>query len=648
MAGSKFVNPYNFFPLKKESPKRLGIPNGKYSGVIEYSLLTKTPLFIPNTSSEQVFDVVDKDHKTYDFFSYNDLSLEGKTLENTFFEPVIPGSEIRGMLRGYYEILTNSCLSEIDVDETLSKRTGETFSAGLLKKASEKEYVLLKAEDCIMRTIAENCLIIPATHSEGNGSWVKSYIQKDLMEGEKVFVEVVDRGKNIKPLVKRISKEHARGTKPGYVVKGEPSPWGKTQKHNCHIFIEKGGEIRELKQQELETMDTVLGIYKNNGVSIYAEYKEAWGIFKEAPVGTFFPVYYRHIKAYEYIMLAPACYTREVYKKKIKDLIGEHHTKHCNVEEGFCPACALFGKLGTSTRIRVADLRLKEWKANEDAYKGIFEKPYVCPPLGEPKINNMEFYVKRPADDAWFWTYDYYIDSKGSLRPCTPEINGRKFYWHHTNVSLSDHKTADRLNSTIRPIKSGIGFEGKIFFERLTKEELDTLIYALNAGDDNPIDKKAHGQKVGKAKSLGLGSIAMQVDRVVCRDVLVNESQKKVMYNLNEYTPDIPAIDREIAEGFEKITNFDALEGKIISYPKADRANRDGEYPVYEWFVANHSAYLQPNARRPMPQITDMPNKRTQQFYREYMYALEPDLRPTGAPPVGTVDKRNSKGKKKK
>ncbi|MCC8149982.1 MAG: hypothetical protein LIO96_00555 [Lachnospiraceae bacterium] len=70
MSKYQFVNPYNFIPL---SPGRAATPaedkEKGYTGVIHYSVLTKTPLFIPNTSNSDTFDMQKEtaDHKSYDF-----------------------------------------------------------------------------------------------------------------------------------------------------------------------------------------------------------------------------------------------------------------------------------------------------------------------------------------------------------------------------------------------------------------------------------------------------------------------------------------------------------------------------------------------------------------------------------------------------
>ena len=69
-----FVNPYNFIGFPKEKAKAY-TDEDVHTGVIEYSITTKTPLFIPNSSSETAFCESDEvaEHKSYDFVSYTEL-----------------------------------------------------------------------------------------------------------------------------------------------------------------------------------------------------------------------------------------------------------------------------------------------------------------------------------------------------------------------------------------------------------------------------------------------------------------------------------------------------------------------------------------------------------------------------------------------
>nr|8D9H_B Chain B, RAMP superfamily protein [Candidatus Scalindua brodae] len=79
------------------------------SGKINCKLETLTPLIIPDTSDENGLKLQGNKpgHKNYKFFNING-------------ELMIPGSELRGMLRTHFEALTKSCFAIFGEDSTLS------------------------------------------------------------------------------------------------------------------------------------------------------------------------------------------------------------------------------------------------------------------------------------------------------------------------------------------------------------------------------------------------------------------------------------------------------------------------------------------------------------------------------------------------
>lgn len=635
---ANFVNPYNFIPLPERDPERSEVRKGEYTGVISFTLRTRTPLVIPNTSNEDAFKVKDKngnpaaDHKSYDFFSYDDLSDEGGTRTGIYSEPVIPGSEIRGMLRSYYEILSNSCMSFVDDEEVLSKRTNEVYKPGLLERQSDGTFVLHKAEDCLYR--------------EGSmkTGFTKLYETKRFKEGQEVFFTYVKReglnekGKFVKakPLAKDVRDANYSGAKKGYVIKGEAGPEitdaakKYTEKHNCHIFIDKG-VARPLDTKEIQTLDTAINVYKDNEASEYEKYARKWDIFKQGQGGSLFPVYYSQFNDKAKYMLSPASITREIYYTKLRDIIGKHCS--CSKKDKLCPACALFGMIGKkfhiSSRIRVADMRLGEEYgelfANDPG--SLFEKEVTLEALSSPKLNNMEFYLKKP-DNAWFWTYDYYIDENGKVHKYVPQINGRKFYWHQPDMKIKSDTDPDKLNTTVRPLKQGAEFTGKVYFDHLTETELNLLIYTIEAGDKGDIRDKKHCYKLGHAKPLGFGSVALSVDSVKLRKISFDDENQTICYTVDDkFEGGTPAIDPSTEKNFSVITDFELLRGKNVCYPKTDGE----ESEIYEWFVNNHGGYKHYSGK-PGGEPTNMPNARVQMTFREHMYALEPELRPTGAP----------------
>ena len=124
-----FINPYTFIPIPDEEPVReSAAERGDITGVIECSIEIKSPTFIPNTT--KYFKTDKKEHYLYEFYSYDDLLKKG---EGAPANPIIPGSEIRGMIRNVYEQFTNSCFLEVDENNLPYKRTALPKKAALMK-----------------------------------------------------------------------------------------------------------------------------------------------------------------------------------------------------------------------------------------------------------------------------------------------------------------------------------------------------------------------------------------------------------------------------------------------------------------------------------------------------------------------------------
>lgn len=642
----EFVNPYNFFPLSDHKQVVENDFGEKCSGVIKYRIISKTPLFIPDTTKafiEKTED--DKDHPHNVFISLNDLSCyKGEKSELDTGEeitkpasPYIPGSEVRGLIRSVYEMLTDSCLSTLNDDDILSKRTHEVFSAGLLKKIGEGKFELYKAHDCLFRAketgSTEDAPGTAYRHKLGgnnkkmydkNGNAIyeysdygcKSYKLSEFKEGEKVFIQKTDRGGGCKPIAKKLSKECADGsTTEGYMMKGLDGPVmesnKKGKKHNCHIFVldetKNGGKVE--CSLNLSILETVLGVYEKNGDNIYKEYKDQYEEFKKkSAAGAFFPVYYSIIPKINTAFLSPAAITREIYSRRIKDAV--HGMNPCNGRDKLCPACRLFGTVKTekaiSSKLRFSDLSFVGCNGdNNPKYTGA--KTLI--PLSAPKISNMEFYLQRPADNAVFWTYDYYIDYSENIRPNKSGINGRKFYWNYCGEVLTTKEKSDQ-NKTVYPLDAGNVFCGQLYFNGITNAELENLIYIMNCSDVSGKELKDRDRcyKLGAAKPAGLGSVAIKADSVIVREWKDNNyttSPYKTTGNHNLSHLD----DFAVMTGFAE---------EKVDYP---RMAEDGK--VFEWFSDNHKGYIIKDGKK---KATKSPSKRTMEYFAKYMIPLQKKL----------------------
>ena len=394
-----------------------------------------------------------------------------------------------------------------------------------------------------------------------------------------------------------------------------------TQKHCCHIFTLPGKEKVIEKVLSLETLEDVLKEYERNKKSLYTEYADELEAFKKRKGNDYFPVYYSLIadKGEKRIFLSPACKTREIYVNTLKSLAGD--MAPCQDPQNLCAACSLFGTLirksAVASRLRFSDLQAEKKSQMEEYYYQNGE-PVTLPELAAPKLNNMEFYVKRP-DHAWFWSYDYYVDPQGKVHVQQGELAGRKFYWHHLIEKVPEAGELTKRNRTVRPVREGCQFQGKIYFDHLTERELNQLIYTVNAGEDGELIKKQHGYKLGAAKPFGLGSIATQVDSVILRSYATEDGTiavKEVPYTAKD---PVQYVDQNQVDYFEKMTNFTSVAGENVTYPYSKDRSESG----YEWYTANHAKY-----DRVKKKIANMPNMRTEMIYKEYMEPMNPYVQP--------------------
>lgn len=573
-----FVNPYNFikFPSKKA---KAYTDEDRHTGVIEYTITTKTPLFIPNSSSDSAFKISKKvnDHKSYDFFSYTELDPT-KTYNGKYHVPVIPGSEIRGVVRNVYETLTNSCMGLLNADEYPVKRSMARFAPGLLYKDREGKFALYKAKSWKIGNI----------ESKEKGSVPKGF--KNYPNGTKVYYE--EPPFDAKP-IEKYSMKQEKYPEEGYLIK-----WGRgVKKAHYHVFsLEEEINLRnkkagihfskdDIERKLLCVIDYYLaepGLTDANKAA-YEEYKRDVEAFLKGKENSYFPVNYSSPSIGIYY-LAPATLTKEVSDNNIGKLAGEF----APCEKDYCPACELFGYVGKSneaskgSKIRFADLYVTQEK---DAVSYYMRDCVTIQALGEPKLGNTEFYLRQPTG-ATFWNYDYYVRNK-KLQISDGILRGRKYYWHHQKMTIPEDIEATKLNKTIRPVKTNESFSGKLYFEDISKKQLKQLMWILNSGSEGL------GLKLGGAKPLGFGSVSCKVDKVTERNVVV--SGGKINYLMNEIPADGVLYEdaefgRLVRSEFNKIAGLKSVPEDVeITYPKEKSQKGKTLTEGYKWFGNNRT-----------------------------------------------------------
>ena len=582
-----FVNPYNFIGFP-ENKARAYTDEDRHTGVIEYKITTKTPLFIPNSSSDKAFKESDyvPEHKSYDFFSYTELD-GNQRYEGEYYVPVIPGSEMRGVVRSVYETLTDSCLGLLNEETYPVKRSAEAFKPALLYRDPSGKIVLYEAksyrigspkqpqnnrrpapdgfED--MRNGMPVCFAEPLKDDKGQPKPISTYVIKDTVAQD--------------------SRENT-----GYLLK-----WGMgVKKSRYHVFVAGKSLGIQLTRENVERqlMDLIASyldqpaVLRENQLA-YEEYEKDLINFLRGKGTDYFPVNYSKLTLNSRTLyLSPAVFTKEVSAQSIGSLAKEF----APCKENYCPACDLFGYVGKNNEsskgssIRFTDLYVdkgKEDKSPEDYYAC---DKLTIQTLGEPKLGNVDFYLKKPQG-ANYWTYDYYIKGNGKINIQEGMLRGRKYYWHHRNPKVPAGVEATKLNKTIRPLKSNVTFIGKLYFEGISKKQLVQLIWILNSGTEKL------GLKLGGAKPLGFGSIACEVTGVKERIIAIEDG--KVVYRIEETSfghssYEDAGFSKTVKDEFYKIAGLETVPKDVeITYPKEVAQKNKPLTEGYKWFVNNHT-----------------------------------------------------------
>lgn len=539
----RFINPYTFARLGGEVIRREP-ERGSKTGKLSCTLTVRTPLAIPDAETARP-DRIENEHMIYDFFRVN-----GK--------PVIPGSQLRGMIRSYYEALSNSCFLVYN-DDIMSARHPFKRAPGLMRYFNG-EWHLYPAK---MRKLKKR----------DKDRELKDYEYKRVWYNK----EEEEKGDTV--------------TKPTYF-----------------IFTKKGEEI---KCENLQA--AVEDYYKN--IKIYEEEDKneefinkhdsilTYKLKKDPSSSEMYPIFYematdKNNKTWVY--LSPSQCGRSVLKNKIEDLLGTH--KSCSETDGsrLCKACELFGMISVQRggQSHASRLRFADAQAVENTFSS--EKNVTLKELLNPKTTSMEFYTRRP-ENALAWTYDYKValyNNKKFRYLCDVELNGRKFYVHDPMLEKESYYTAKRtnLNSSMELCQPGAQFKFDIFFENITDEQLKEIVWTVALGENSADSDRMF--KLGHGKPLGLGSVKVTVDSVETREF----DPEALSYKINKTAPAefLGEVPFETDSGHFKdlmaIVDYKTLEkhmekGAVISYPIGDNGGTDeNSQASHQWFEGNRAS----------------------------------------------------------
>lgn len=601
---AKFINTYNFVPFgyvtEEQRTSREQVYRGEsslVSGWLTVRLDTKTPLIIPDSAHPKYYDCETKDyvkdpdeteksklHKEYTFFrvpSLEDISV---------LEPVIPGSELRGMIRSVYETATDSCVPFLLDDKPISQRVptfGSLRKRGLLayepisEDSEERHWVLYSAYADREKAVYDmrdkkfrdsNGKFLPE-----NGTYVKNrgWLQYNIPVTKDGY-HIAYLNKNSVVFSWDYCDEDGKRDK-----KRNEEPYDALK---TALFKDK----KEDEKQDKNEAKNANRIPRNNLAKALEKAKKGENYLV--------PVYYFTVKRGEetLVYLSNSSIGRIAQRRKWREIMGDHAP--CSSTNKLCPACLLFGTVedkGLKGHVRFTDAAMTS--------EPVFET-HTLQILGQPRTSAFEFYLRRP-ENATYWNFDFYgvkvrDESRGDkkrnpnnknnthteyydLGESTPR--GRKMYWHHP---IAPDAEKGRMNSTMEAVNGS--FEFKVYFDEVTEEQLQNLIWVITLGENNADSTRQH--KLGHARPLGYGSVKMVVTEKVIRRLEISDDGLSVVLEkipvAGEVKHSLKGTD-DIIDNLLKMCDATAVStagGVQVTYPSAERK---GEKTVFEWFSQN-------------------------------------------------------------
>lgn len=586
---TRVVNPYSFVPFGSEKVERqpLSIPTGSdsLSGYLDVRLTAKSPLIIPDGAhceAEQVLDRLNRpaEHRIYRFFTLPDGTN------------AIPGSTLRGLIRGVYEAVSNSCVPFARSGNPISMRTpvyGSYKDRGLLEYDADRKIWILYDTHVFRRAIQP--------YEIGrDGKY------RDFSCAQQVYFRA-ENG-DILDIKAKIPAGDASGWQSGWLQFHRPVAPDRPY-HICilrknrelHRWANDDEPYRLLRNALKETVDhsAIRDIHTQRALLEALDNAEK--------SGGCVPVWYLklgdnpHSENYH---LSPSSIGRVAQRNSWKDVMGAHVP--CDGRAGYCPACLLFGSLGSGSDDGFRG-HLSFTDARVSVETGL--TLHTLPILASPREQAYEFYLQRPEQKATFWNYDYYGEkTRFGIRyfNVQPGPRGRKFYWH--GEVLPDAGKSG-MNASMEAMDAGAVFRFRIYFDRITQEQLNDLIWVITLGDNREDSPLRH--KLGHAKPLGYGSVKLLVERCVLRKLRCEGG--KLTYALRERPVEVRACSfgvryPDAMKALLAICNVNSVRGCKVEYPKA-KVRKTGEWEIYEWFSRNHT---NPNRLQtlPLPQDTDI------------------------------------------
>ncbi|MBF2063251.1 MAG: TIGR03986 family CRISPR-associated RAMP protein [Calothrix sp. C42_A2020_038] len=602
----KAVAPYNFVELPdKVVPAQLPLPphnvydSERYTGKIDCTLTTSSPLYIRCGLTKEEFECDTESKNLPDFFYTETASKVRK--------PVLPGSSLRGMLRSLVEIISFSKFDKVseyqkfffravaaDKDDPLK----DIYKNGLKKENLKAGYLVEKNDGWYIR---------PATDIEGK---YFIYIKEKDIEGKIngfTYMRSLDYvpqykqnisfedfyTQNGRHCAKKISSDCTKFNTLGVLVASGNMLENANldeQKREVKLKSKDGRKyhylvgIPDSKPQLVKISDDAITAYCSaltnfqKAKSPYDNnpFDENSGVLKNGRV-----IFYSQLKSEEITLFGQSPNFRIPYIPKGKqtaasavDFIPERLRDKSIIDI----ADAIFGFVrdkkqeDEKQQVRKGRIFISDAECLSNTDDIWWEKTanHVITPqiLASPKATTFQHYLVQPES-----TQAQKIKLKHYASEPEEEtvIRGHKLYWHKGSEPDIKHPNPSEVSETqkteIKPIGIGVKFKFTINFENLSEVELGALMWVLDIAAN-----EKYRLSLGMGKPLGMGAVKIEPnlylsDRTSRYTQLFGENSWEISENLHEYAKYIEIFEQYILQELRK----DEFYPRIDDFKKIPR-----------------------------------------------------------------------------
>lgn len=574
--------PYNFVPLPEKVVTVDNPPaQDTYSyntGYIECTLTTCSPLYTRCAMTPDFY----KKYGDTDFYKLNeDQKIERAQFfhRDSIESPIIPGSSLRGMVRALVEIAGFGKVQWVADTPKVSFRSVATpndpltvpyidvlgknrvkVEAGYLEKAGDEWYIYpakklsdigLQGRDSYLFVRDKDILSknVPGFVSLNEKNYTPQY--------HDISFDGVNRGRTGKLFIKNIGSARAGYPYSGVLVCSgnmqETSKDIKSPRKNHVVILEKE---KDQKAKKLKISKDGLRNYIEGLTDFQKEhpFDEKMGCLKDGR-----PVFYVadgnevHYFGHCLNFRIPAVNSGKIASPR--DYVPEY----LNRENEIDMAEAIFGyvhsKKACAGRVFVTDANLKSIEGEIWLKRSSSFPPKI---LASPKPTTFQHYLVQDKEQK----HDPDIKSQLAhygTKSSETVIRGHKLYWHKGEIELKDIEEIDKVKleknrtqyTRIMPVRKGVDFLFRIYFENLLDHELGALLWVLTlpgeAGEE-------YRHKLGMGKPLGMGSV-----KIVPRLYKSDRSERyKKLFTIDTWA-------EEISEVNDYQTYVKAFEGYVLN-----------------------------------------------------------------------------------